>query len=142
MLSTIGLLSLLFSTSSHLCTFEGSLSPSLPCDGTSLSHRTFLYADYLSTRPHNSSHTQNSIILIFAANGHLIYMNSAECCTVFRQQFAAIKIYTKRGKVIPVTGSGGSQVCEASRLPHFLDDGLAHGGGVVSLPRQTAFTPQ
>jgi hypothetical protein len=28
----------------------------------------------------------------------------------------------KKGKVIPVTGRGGPQGCETSRLPHFLDN--------------------
>jgi hypothetical protein len=33
-----------------------------------------------------------------------------------------------RGKAIPVTGRGGPQGYETSRLPHFLDNRLADGG--------------
>jgi hypothetical protein len=41
----------------------------------------------------------------------------------------------KKGTVIHVTGRGGPQGCETSRLPHFLDNQLTDGGEVVS-PRQ------
>jgi hypothetical protein len=37
---------------------------------------------------------------------------------------------------MPVTGSEGTQGCERSRLPHFLDSRLIDGGEVVSLTRQ------
>jgi hypothetical protein len=33
-------------------------------------------------------------------------------------------------KAIPVTGRGGPQVYETSRLPHFLDNRLKAGGEV------------
>jgi hypothetical protein len=33
-------------------------------------------------------------------------------------------------EVIPVTGRGGPQSCETSRLPHFLDNRLTDGGEV------------
>jgi hypothetical protein len=39
---------------------------------------------------------------------------------------------------IPVTGSGGPQGCETSRLPYFLDNRLTDGGEVVSLTRWPA----
>jgi hypothetical protein len=32
-----------------------------------------------------------------------------------------------KGKAIPVTGCGGPQGCETSRLPHFLDSSLPPG---------------
>jgi hypothetical protein len=41
----------------------------------------------------------------------------------------------KKSKAIPVTGPGGPQSCEKSRLRHFLDNRLADGGEVVSLVR-------
>jgi hypothetical protein len=43
-----------------------------------------------------------------------------------------IKLSLKR-KAIPVTGRGGPQGCETSRLPHFLDNRLT---------RRPPFTPQ
>jgi hypothetical protein len=47
------------------------------------------------------------------------------------------------GKAVPVTGRGGPQGCETSRLPHFLDSRLIDGGEVVSLTRwQAALYPQ
>jgi hypothetical protein len=47
-----------------------------------------------------------------------------------------------KGKAIPVTGRGGPEVCEASRLPRFLDNQLTDGGEVVSLTRRPPFTPR
>jgi hypothetical protein len=43
---------------------------------------------------------------------------------------------------MPVTGRGGAQGCETSRLPHFLDSRLTDGGEVVSLTRRPPFTPK
>jgi hypothetical protein len=40
----------------------------------------------------------------------------------------------KKGKAIPVTGCGGPEGCERSRLPHLLD--------IVSLTRWPPFTPK
>jgi hypothetical protein len=37
-----------------------------------------------------------------------------------------------KGKVILVTGCGGPQGCETSRLPYFLDNRLTDGGEVVT----------
>jgi hypothetical protein len=44
----------------------------------------------------------------------------------------------KKGKAIPVTGRGGPQGYETSRLPHFLHNRLTDGGKVVSLMRRPA----
>jgi hypothetical protein len=46
----------------------------------------------------------------------------------------------EKGKAILVTVRGGSQGCETSRFPHFLDNRLADGGEVVSLTRRPLFT--
>jgi hypothetical protein len=46
------------------------------------------------------------------------------------------------GKAVPVTGRGGPQGCETSRLPHFLDNRLTDDGNVVSLTCRPPFTPQ
>jgi hypothetical protein len=49
----------------------------------------------------------------------------------------------KKGKAIPVTGRGGSQGCENSRLAHFLDNRLTDGGEVVGPTRRAeALYPQ
>jgi hypothetical protein len=45
------------------------------------------------------------------------------------------------GKANPVTGRGGPQVCETSKLPNFLDNRLTVGGEVVSFTRQPSFNP-
>jgi hypothetical protein len=47
-------------------------------------------------------------------------------------------------KAIPVTGHGGPQGCETSRLPRFffLDSRLTDGGEVISLTCQLPFTPR
>jgi hypothetical protein len=47
-----------------------------------------------------------------------------------------------KGKAAPVTGRGGPQGYETSRLPHFLDNRLTGGGEVVSLMRRPPFTPR
>jgi hypothetical protein len=46
-----------------------------------------------------------------------------------------ISLFLKEGKSLPVIGRGGSQGCEKSRLPHFLDNRLTDGGEVVSPTR-------
>jgi hypothetical protein len=47
-----------------------------------------------------------------------------------------------KGKAIPVTGRGGPQGCETSRLPHLLDNRLTDSCKLVSLTRRPLFTPQ
>jgi hypothetical protein len=47
-----------------------------------------------------------------------------------------------KGKSVPVTGRGGPQGCETSKLPHFLDNRLTDGGEVVSLTRRPPFIPR
>jgi hypothetical protein len=47
---------------------------------------------------------------------------------------------TVKGKAIPVTGRGGPQGCETSRLPHSLDNRFTNGGEVVNLTRRPPFT--
>jgi hypothetical protein len=47
-----------------------------------------------------------------------------------------------KGKAIPVTGRGGPQGSETSKLPHFLDNWLTDGGEVVSLTHRPPFTLQ
>jgi hypothetical protein len=46
----------------------------------------------------------------------------------------------KKGKAISVTGRGGQQGCEMSRLPHLLDNQLTDGGKVVRLMHWPPFT--
>jgi hypothetical protein len=43
-------------------------------------------------------------------------------------------------RAIPVTGRGGPQGCETSRLPRFLDNPLADDGKVISLTLRPACT--
>jgi hypothetical protein len=47
-----------------------------------------------------------------------------------------------KGKAIGVTGREGPQVCETSRLPHFLGNRLTDGGEFVSPTRRPPFTPR
>jgi hypothetical protein len=46
-----------------------------------------------------------------------------------------------KGKAIPVTGRGGPQGCETSRLPRFLDNPLTNGSEVISLTCRPSLTP-
>jgi hypothetical protein len=43
-----------------------------------------------------------------------------------------VKIKVKN-KAIPVTGRGGPQNCETTKLPHSLDNRLTDGGELLSL---------
>jgi hypothetical protein len=45
-------------------------------------------------------------------------------------------------KAIPETGREGPYVCETSKLPHFLDNRLKHGGEVTSLTCLLSFSPR
>jgi hypothetical protein len=51
-------------------------------------------------------------------------------------------MYGKKGKAIPVTGGGGPQGCETSRLPHYLDNLLTDGGEVSFTRPPAALYPQ
>jgi hypothetical protein len=53
--------------------------------------------------------------------------------------YCAAKI---ESKAIPVTGHGGLEGCEMSRIAHCLDNELIVVGKVVSLTRRQRFTPQ
>jgi hypothetical protein len=58
-------------------------------------------------------------------------MGGRLCCSQEDvKEIPLILLRTKKGKAIPVTGSGGPYGCERSRLPHFLDNRLTDGGEV------------
>jgi hypothetical protein len=48
----------------------------------------------------------------------------------------------EKDETIPITGRGGPQGVETSRLPHFLGNQLTDGGKVVSFTHRLAFTPR
>jgi hypothetical protein len=50
-------------------------------------------------------------------------------------------LFCCKGKAIPLTGSGGPQGCETSRLTHFLDNQFTDGGD-VSFMHWLPFTPR
>jgi hypothetical protein len=56
--------------------------------------------------------------------------------------FGCSPVIKKKSKAFTVTGHGGPQGCEMSRLEHFLDNCLTDGGEVVSLTCQLPFTPR
>jgi hypothetical protein len=69
----------------------------------------------------------------------------ANKCSRWRAQWSAFSrerwSFSKcksKGEGIPVTGRGGPQVCETSRLPRFLDNQITDGGEIVSLTRRLA----
>jgi hypothetical protein len=83
---------------------------------------------------------------------HYIYLNDAMhdsyCCatrpftvTAYVVRLCSVLPWKVKVKAIPVTGCGGPQDCETSRLQHFLDSRLTDGGEVVSLTRQPSVTP-
>jgi hypothetical protein len=60
---------------------------------------------------------------------------------VYNEMLMWILDHKVKGKAIPVTGHGGPEGCETSRLPHFLENWLTDGGKVVSLTRRPAGRP-
>jgi hypothetical protein len=48
--------------------------------------------------------------------------------------------WAKKNKAILVTGRGGPNSCEMSRLPHFLDSRLTDCGEVINITRLLPFT--
>jgi hypothetical protein len=62
---------------------------------------------------------------------------------VYNEHIPILYLTSKRKATrIFVTGRGGPQGCEMSRLPHFLDNRLTDGGEVVSLQRRPPYTPE
>jgi hypothetical protein len=52
-----------------------------------------------------------------------------------------LSVIGKKHKSIPVTGRGGLQGYETSKLPHFTGSRLTDSGEIVSLMRRPPFTP-
>jgi hypothetical protein len=52
------------------------------------------------------------------------------------------KIKGQIGQLIAVTVCRGSQVCDMSRLPNFIESRLKYDDEVVSLIRRPPFTPE
>jgi hypothetical protein len=55
-------------------------------------------------------------------------------------QSSSISNKKVKDKAVSAISRGGPQGCETSRLSHFLDNRLTHGGEVVSLTRRPPFT--
>jgi hypothetical protein len=53
-----------------------------------------------------------------------------------------VKLVERYGKAIPVRSSASPQGCEMSRIPHFPDNRLIHGGEVISLNAPAALCSQ
>jgi hypothetical protein len=72
-----------------------------------------------------------------------MYQNTRHSTQVFLNSIICGSIFIKTDHPIhtAVTGRGGPQGCEMSRLPHFPDNRITDGGEVVSLTSQQHFTP-
>jgi hypothetical protein len=62
-----------------------------------------------------------------------IYITTACKCVI-------VQLVQGKGKSIPVTGHGGPNGCETSRIPYFLDNRLTEGVEVVNLKSRPLFT--
>jgi hypothetical protein len=67
-------------------------------------------------------------------------MLSVSCVIV--SQNCCLRVRRENSKAIPVTGRGGPEVCEMSRLPHCLDNRLIDGGEFVSYKGKDALYTQ
>jgi hypothetical protein len=61
---------------------------------------------------------------------------------LYRDNIRRPASHNSNSKAISVTGRGGLQSCEMSRISHFLDSWLTYDGEVVSLIHRLRFTPQ
>jgi hypothetical protein len=84
-----------------------------------------------------SPHLQIKLLYVPAICGSSICSEDS-----YRLLSSFAKMLLSKSKAIPVTGRGGPQGSETSRLPHFLDNRLTDGGEVVSLMRRLHPTPQ
>jgi hypothetical protein len=74
---------------------------------------------------------------------HNVHLLGSKCIIIPKNFFICFTYnHKKKSKATPVTGRGGPQGCETSRLPHFLYNRLTDGGEVVSLTRRPPYTPQ
>jgi hypothetical protein len=90
-----------------------------------------------------SKYKNNFLFYISIVTGFLCYLWRFQDSSLQQTSMAVCNDLTNgfgKGKAIPVTGSSGSQDCETSRLPHFLDNQLTDGGEVVSLKHWPPFT--
>jgi hypothetical protein len=92
-------------------------------------------------------HTQLAKSRVWKMPDKLGNTNHTHFYTRIKEAFGYTELVTLNtrvflGKVIPVTGRGGLQGCETSRLQHFLDNRLIDGGEVVSFTRRPPFTPR
>jgi hypothetical protein len=65
-----------------------------------------------------------------------------KACQMYHKQEHSLICHLTSTLESKVTGHGGPQGCETSRLPHFLHNRLTDGVEVVSLTRRPPFTPQ
>jgi hypothetical protein len=74
-------------------------------------------------------------------NIKFLFQELSNLCKLFT--ITELASYVKvKGEAIPITGRGGPEGCETSKLSHFLDSRLTGGGEIVSLTRGPPFTPQ
>jgi hypothetical protein len=59
----------------------------------------------------------------------------------FKSTFNSVRMVKVKSKAIPVTGRGGPQGCEMSRIPYFLDNRLTDGTEAFNLTNWLPFTP-
>jgi hypothetical protein len=98
----------------------------------------FQYGEYLisTTSTYFSKNTIACILMLGISLTVEAYSVPADVCLLISF------LVCVKGKAIPVTGHGGPDGCETSRLPHFLDNRLTDGGEVVNLTCRPPFTPR
>jgi hypothetical protein len=85
---------------------------------------------------------------MISRSAYALVIQMEEVCTqdtnpeYFTLQTHCSKRKKKLSKAIPVTGRGGLQGCEMSRIPHCLDNQLTDGSKVVSPTHRPRFIPQ
>jgi hypothetical protein len=101
---------------------------------------SLLHSQELATGPYSDAKCDFHLVNLIIMKTKNIYQIQVFQIVLF-YIYIYIYIYIYKGRTLPVTDLVGSQDCEMSRLPHFIDRQLTGGSEVVSLVDRLPFAP-